>query len=199
MTMRTVTRAGWAVAAVLVVGLAVTGCSSKKPPVARPVQPPDTSTTPAPALPPPPPMPTTTARETPVTPAPKLPEDTMASRSVDDLNRDSPFKPVFFGYDSADLTPEGRAALDENSTILKTYSTWTVTVEGHCDERGTAEYNLALGDRRAAAAVSYLVSLGIPASRVRTVSYGKEFPFDPGHDEAAWARNRRAHTVITGK
>jgi peptidoglycan-associated lipoprotein len=201
MTMRTVTRAGWAVAAILAVGLAVTGCSSKKPPVARPVQPPDSSTTPAPALPPPPPPPTsaTPVRETPVTPAPKLPEDTMASRSVDDLNRDSPFKPVFFGLDNADLSPEGRAALDENATILKTYSTWTVTIEGHCDERGTAEYNLALGDRRAEAAKAYLVSLGIPASRVRTVSYGKEFPFDPGHDESAWARNRRAHTVITGK
>jgi peptidoglycan-associated lipoprotein len=200
MTKRTVTGAGWAIAAVLVVGLTATGCSSKKPPVARPVQPPDSSTTPAPALPPPPPPPAaTTIRETPVAPAPKLPDDTMASRSVDDLNRDSPFKPVFYGYDSAELSPEGRAALDENSTILKTYSTWAVTVEGHCDERGTAEYNLALGERRAAAAVSYLVSLGIPPSRLRTVSYGKEFPFDPGHDESAWGRNRRAHIVITGK
>jgi peptidoglycan-associated lipoprotein len=72
-------------------------------------------------------------------------------------------------------------------------------VEGHCDERGTAEYNLALGDRRAAAAVAYLRSLGITADRLKTVSYGKEFPFDPGHDEAAWSQNRRAHFVITGK
>ncbi len=200
MTKRMVTRSSWAVAAVLFVGLTAAGCSSKTPPVARPVQPPDTSTTPAPATPPPPPAATPTpVRETPITPAPKLPDETMASRSVDDLNRDSPFKPVFFGYDSAELSPEGRAALDENSTILKTYTTWSVTIEGHCDERGTAEYNLALGERRAAAAISYLVSLGIPAGRLRSVSYGKEFPFDPGHDEAAWARNRRAHVVITGK
>jgi peptidoglycan-associated lipoprotein len=78
-------------------------------------------------------------------------------------------------------------------------SSWIVTVEGHCDERGTAEYNLALGDRRATAAVAYLRSLGIPADRLKTVSYGKEFPFDPGHDETAWAKNRRAHFVITAK
>jgi peptidoglycan-associated lipoprotein len=74
-----------------------------------------------------------------------------------------------------------------------------VTIEGHCDERGTAEYNLALGERRAGAALAYLVSLGIPASRLKTVSYGKEFPFDPGHDDSAWAKNRRAHFVITAK
>ena len=74
-----------------------------------------------------------------------------------------------------------------------------MTVEGHCDERGTAEYNLALGERRAIAARAYLVSLGIPADRLRTVSYGKEFPFDPGQDEAAFSKNRRAHFVITAK
>ena len=74
-----------------------------------------------------------------------------------------------------------------------------MTIEGHCDERGTAEYNLALGERRATAARAYLVSLGIPADRLRTVSYGKEFPFDPGHDESAFAKNRRAHFVITAK
>ena len=90
-------------------------------------------------------------------------------------------------------------ALDENAALLKRYPTWTVTIEGHCDERGTAEYNLALGERRAVAARAYLVSLGIPADRLRTVSYGKEFPFDPGHDEAAFAKNRRAHFVITAK
>ena len=89
--------------------------------------------------------------------------------------------------------------LDANAEVLKRYATWVVTIEGHCDERGTAEYNLALGERRAVAARSYLVSLGIGADRLKTVSYGKEFPFDPGHDEAAWAKNRRAHFVITSK
>ncbi len=76
---------------------------------------------------------------------------------------------------------------------------WEITIEGHCDERGTAEYNLALGERRALASRDYLVTLGIPGDRLRTVSYGKEFPFDPGRDEEAWQRNRRAHFVITAR
>jgi peptidoglycan-associated lipoprotein len=83
--------------------------------------------------------------------------------------------------------------------LLKRYASWTVTVEGHCDERGTAEYNLALGERRAGAARAYLVSLGISGDRLKIVSYGKEFPFDPGHDESAFSKNRRAHFVITAK
>ena len=82
---------------------------------------------------------------------------------------------------------------------MKKNPRWVVTIEGHCDERGTAEYNLALGERRANTARDYLVSLGIPAARVKTVSYGKEFPFDPAHNEGAWAKNRRAHFVITAK
>ena len=83
--------------------------------------------------------------------------------------------------------------------MLKTYSTWVIAIEGHCDERGTAEYNLALGDRRALAARNYLLSLGVPAARIKTVSYGKEFPFDPGHAEASWKKNRRAQFMVTAK
>ena len=134
------------------------------------------------------------------TPAP-IREDNLSSNatSLDDLNRTSPLRPAFFALDSSDIDPVAKAALDANAAILKQNATWVVTVEGHCDERGTAEYNLALGDRRAAAAVAYLRSLGIPAERLKTVSYGKEFPFDPGHDEAAWRNNRRAHFVITAK
>ena len=97
------------------------------------------------------------------------------------------------------MSPAAQALLDANATVLKTYRNWTVTIEGHCDERGSAEYNLALGERRAVAARAYLVSLGVPADRLRTVSYGKEFPFDSGKDEAAFAKNRRAHFVITAK
>ena len=93
----------------------------------------------------------------------------------------------------------GQQALNADADILKKYPGWTITIEGHCDERGTAEYNLALGERRALAAKTYLVSLGIPADRLRTVSYGKEFPFDPGHSEDAWSKNRRAHFVVTSK
>jgi len=180
---------------IAVASLALAACAPKKAPVARPLPPPPPPTIQE-APPPPPPAPV--AERPVVTPAP-IAEDPMTSRSVDELNRDSPMRVAYFGYDSAELSAEARAALDANAAILKKYPTWTVTVEGHCDERGTAEYNLALGERRAVAAQSYMVALGIPASRVKLVSYGKEFPFDPGHDDAAWARNRRAHFVITGK
>jgi peptidoglycan-associated lipoprotein len=192
MTMRSVTLTAACAAAIL-----VSACAKPQLPVARPVPPPSASgagETPAPPAPKP-----TTVADAPVVAEPALTDDPMAARSIDELNRDSPLKPAFFLYDSDELTAEARAALDENAAILKRYPAWAVTVEGHCDERGTAEYNLALGERRAVAALSYLVSLGIEQRRLRTVSYGKEFPFDPGRDEAAWARNRRAHFVITGK
>ena len=87
---------------------------------------------------------------------------------------------MFFELDSSDVSAEGQQVLQANAAVLKKYPTWQVTIEGHCDERGTAEYNLALGERRALAAKNYLVSLGIAADKVRTVSYGKEFPFDAG-------------------
>jgi peptidoglycan-associated lipoprotein len=128
-----------------------------------------------------------------------LSDDSLSSASLDDLNRNSPLKPAFFDLDSSDITPAAQAALDENATILKRYPGWAVTIEGHCDERGSAEYNLALGERRAVAARAYLVSVGISADRLKTVSYGKEFPFDSGHDEAAFFKNRRAHFVVTAK
>jgi peptidoglycan-associated lipoprotein len=171
-------------------------CKKTTQPVAKPMPPPSLgtstgSTTPAP---PPPPEPV----EEPVV-VPSIPEDPVASRSLDELNRDSPLKPVFYELDSADLSAAAQQALQENAGVLKKYGTWQITIEGHCDERGTAEYNLALGERRAITARDYLVSLGIPATRVKTVSYGKEFPFDPGHTDAAWSKNRRAHFVITAK
>lgn len=179
----------------LVVGFTAVGCGRKTPPIARPAPPPPIAPT-APVRPPAPPEPV--AEPTVVPPEP-VPSDSISSASLDDLNRSSPLKPVFFDYDSAELAPPAQASLTENAAVLKRYSTWTVTIEGHCDERGTAEYNLALGERRAVAARTYLVSLGIPADRLRTVSYGKEFPFEPGHDDAAYAKNRRAHLVITAK
>jgi peptidoglycan-associated lipoprotein len=126
-------------------------------------------------------------------------EDAIASGSIDDINRNSPMRPVFYGFDLSEVDAEGQRVLQANADVLRKYSTWQISIEGHCDERGTAEYNLALGERRAVAARNYLVSLGISADRVKTVSYGKEFPFDPGHDEAAWAKNRRAQFVLTSK
>ena len=108
-------------------------------------------------------------------------------------------RPLFFEHDSSDVSSDGQQVLQANAAVLKKYPTMQITIEGHCDERGTAEYNLALGERRALAAKNYLVSLGVGADKVKTVSYGKEFPFDPGHDDAAWSKNRRAHFVITAK
>jgi len=104
---------------------------------------------------------------------------------------------VFFGFDKTDLSSEARATLDRQSAWLKKYAAVKVTVEGHADERGTREYNLALGERRAVAAKNYLVAAGISADRVKTVSYGKERPAVLGSNEAAWAQNRRAVTVVT--
>jgi peptidoglycan-associated lipoprotein len=172
-------------------------CGSKKAPVLEPSAP-AAETAPAPEAPPQPPAPRAETVVPTPTPAP-IREEPVTASSLDDLNRNSPLKPVFFGLDSSDVDPAGRTVLDANAAVLKQNSSWVVTIEGHCDERGTAEYNLALGDRRAGAAVAYLRSLGIPADRIKTVSYGKEFPFDPGHDEGAWSKNRRAHFVITAK
>jgi peptidoglycan-associated lipoprotein len=195
--MSTMKAARWTAVLIALVAMATAAaCHKKTPPVARPAPPPATTTTTTPARPPTPPEPV--AEPTIVPPEP-VRDDAISSASLDDLNKSSPLKPVFFELDSTDLSPAGQKALDENAALLKRYGSWAVTVEGHCDERGTAEYNLALGERRAIAARAYLVSLGIPADRLRTVSYGKEFPFDPGHDESAFAKNRRAHFVITAK
>jgi peptidoglycan-associated lipoprotein len=187
----------WGVATTIVVmTLAAVGCGGGKakpttpgstPPVA---QPPEVTRPDAP--------PQRVEEPTPM-PTEPLAEDAIGGKSLDDLNRDSPLKPVFFGLDSADLDSDGQAIAQANAELLKRYPSWAITIEGHCDERGTAEYNLALGERRAVAVKTYLVSLGISPDRLRTVSYGKEFPFDPAHSEGAWSKNRRGHFVITAK
>ena len=175
--------------------MAAAACGKKPAPVTRPIPPPPpiTSTAPRPPGPPEP------VSEPVMVPPEPVRDDAISSGTIDDLNRNSLLKPIYFELDSSELSPGGQRVLDENAAVLKKYPSWAVTIEGHCDERGTAEYNLALGERRAVAARAYLVSLGLSADRLRTVSYGKEFPFDPGHDEAAFAKNRRAHFVITAK
>jgi len=183
---------------ILILTSLAAGCARRQPPVAGPTAPQPAPPPPPTAAQPPPPPPVRVEDAQPVAPG-ALTEDAIGNRSLDDLNRDSPFAPVFFGLDSAELDDAGRAVATANAQLLRKYATWTITVEGHCDERGTAEYNLALGERRAVAVTTYLVSLGIAPDRIRAVSYGNEFPFDPGHDEAAWAKNRRAHFVITSK
>ena len=176
----------------LATALAACGKKPPPPPPMPPPPPPVEATTPPP--PPPPPAPT---------PAPesRVPteDEIFARMSLEELNAKKPLADVFFPLDSSDLPDEARASLQKNTEYLKRWNSLKISVEGHCDERGTAEYNLALGELRAIAVKNYLVSLGIAPSRILTVSYGKEFPFDPAHHEAAWAKNRRAHFVITSK
>jgi peptidoglycan-associated lipoprotein len=102
---------------------------------------------------------------------------------------------VFFDTDKSDLNPAARTTLDAWAKYLAANTSQTMTIQGHCDERGTREYNLALGDRRATAVKNYLVALGVAPNRIQTISYGKERPDDPGHTEAAWAKNRRGVAV----
>lgn len=106
---------------------------------------------------------------------------------------------IHFDFDKYDLSAHAREILANKAYFLKQYPSTKILIEGHCDERGTSEYNLALGERRANSAKQYLVQLGISEDRISTISYGKERPLDPGHNEAAWAKNRRAHFVIVSR
>ena len=107
-----------------------------------------------------------------------------------------PKEDIYFEFDRSALLPEAQEILKDKAKWLMANPDVSAIIEGHCDERGTNEYNMALGDRRAGSAETFLVDLGIGASRLSTISYGEEKPFDPGHDEEAWAKNRRAHFVI---
>ena len=109
------------------------------------------------------------------------------------------FADIHFDFDKFNLREEDRVILKKHAERLSVNREVTIIVEGHCDETGTAEYNLALGERRANAAVKFLIDLGIDAKRIKTISYGKELPLDPEHNEEAWARNRRAHFVASVK
>jgi peptidoglycan-associated lipoprotein len=106
-------------------------------------------------------------------------------------------KPIYFAYDQYTLSPEAQESLRYNAEILNRSANVAVVAEGHCDERGTAEYNLALGDRRARSAVEFLASLGVKPERLSTVSYGSELPVDPAHNEAAWSKNRRVYLRVS--
>ena len=122
---------------------------------------------------------------------------------IEELNRVAQsrglIQDAFFEYNESTLSSGAQAALTASADFLKKNGQYNLLIEGHCDERGTEQYNLALGDRRANTAKEYLATLGVDAGRIRTVSYGEERPFDGGHDESAWAKNRRAHLVLVGK
>ena len=163
-----------ALAATVVGTLALTACK-KEAPAELPPAPQSTATTPTPAPPPSGPVPGTQAHFA----------QAMAGRDT-----------IYFDTDKFNIDAEDQAALREQAAYLQQYPNIRATVEGHCDERGTREYNLALGERRANAAKNYIVSLGVPADRLTVVSYGKERPVALGSNEQAWARNRRAVTIV---
>ena len=160
-----------------------------------------------PPPPPPPPAPVAPEAPPPAPPPPPRPEvapvvDEYArikAMSAEDIEKSGLLAEVYFDFDKADVRDADRAVLAKNADALKRFDFLRVTVEGHCDERGTVEYNLALGERRARATYDYLVSLGVPAGRLKTVSYGKEVPACTQSTEECWQRNRRGHFTVTGK
>jgi len=156
------------------------GCSKEEPP------PPTAEAQPRPVAPPPPPP-----APTPIPP----PGPSISQQAFQEFQNQD----IYFDFDKYDLRTDARTSLDRKASFLNQNSSVRVQVEGHCDERGTNEYNMALGERRANAAKQYLTTAGISAGRLSTISYGEERPLDPSHTEAAWARNRRAHFVITGQ
>ena len=174
------------------VGLGVAACGKKAPAVSPP--PPIPPAAPAaPPAPPPPPAPAAAPA------APRVPteDEVFARMSADEVAKN--FRDVFFDLDASTIKDDGRSALQANATYMKRWTSIRVTIEGHCDERGTAEYNLGLGDRRGNAVKAYLVELGVPASSITVVSKGKEAPFCSEHNEACWKENRRGHFVVTAK
>ena len=140
-----------------------------------------------------------TVVQPPTTTPPGGVESAELPADVREINARGYLKDAFFDYDKSDLRDDARTALAADADWLKKNRTIQYLVEGHCDERGTSEYNLALGDRRANAAKEYLVSLGVDASRIRTVSYGKERPFCNQSSEDCWQQNRRAHFLVTAR
>jgi peptidoglycan-associated lipoprotein len=122
-----------------------------------------------------------------------------ALRSGQSTAASGPLKDVFFAFDRSELSEEARATLKDNTGWLKANASARVQIEGHCDERGAEDYNMALGAKRAQAAMEYLTTLGIPASRMSTISYGEEVPACTDHTEECWAKNRRARFVVVSK
>ncbi len=125
----------------------------------------------------------------------QLPQPTLTSQA-EEYNRTQVLRTVYFDFDKSELKDPARRTLTSNARWLRSNADFNVAIEGHCDERGTEEYNLALGEHRAHAVRAYLISLGIPAHRLATISYGEEHPEDSAHTEAAWSKNRRAQFLV---
>jgi peptidoglycan-associated lipoprotein len=181
-------------AVVLMAAVSGVACRHPKPqvPAPAPVSKPAPPTSPA-TPPPPPPAPA------PTQPAPPTEDEIFRKKTLEQLNAEKPLADVFFVYDSTDLSAEARGLLQKDVDWMKKWTTTKVMVEGHADSRGTNEYNLALGERRADAARDYLVSLGVGADRITIVSKGEEQPFCSEETEPCWQQNRRGHFIITAK
>ena len=179
----------------LLLAVAAAGCHPRPPATAPSRTTPTPSTVPArPPAPPAPPAPA--ARPT---PAPLSEAELFRRKSLNALNAERPLGDVFFDYDQNALPEEARRVLQQDAQWLTKWPQTTVRIDGHCDERGSAEYNLSLGDRRAATVREYLTSLGVPADRIQMRSLGKEAPFCQGNGESCWSQNRRGHFEITKK
>ncbi len=176
----------------LLAALTITACGGREVPVQAPPPPPQAAAKP-PAPPPPPPPPPAPA------PAPLTEEELFAQKTLEQLNAERPLTDVFFDLDQSAIREDGRQALQADAEWLKRWQSTRIVIEGHCDSRGSSEYNLALGARRATAVRDYLVSLGVPANRIEVISKGKEEPFCTQENESCWQQNRRGHLLITAK
>src|SRR5438876_539986 len=182
----------------LAASIALAGCHKKVPQQAIAPPPPPPPAAPAPPPPPPPPPPPRAAAPAPA-PRPPTEEELFARKSLDELNREMPLGDAYFDLDKSDIRADAQSALQKDADWMKKWTSTRVQVEGHCDERGSAGYNLGLGSRRATSVKDYLVNLGIAASRIDIVSKGKEAPVCTEHNESCWQQNRRGHFIVTAK
>lgn len=174
--------------------LTLAACHKKVPPPA-PAPPPPPAATPAPPAPPPPPPAPAPAPP----PSPLTEEQIFAQKSLEQLNAERPLQDVYFDLDKSELRDDAKAPLQRDADWLKKWGSTTTSIEGHCDSRGSAEYNLALGARRGNVVKEYLVSLGVSPTRLTVISKGKEQPVCTEENESCWQQNRRGHFVLTGK
>jgi peptidoglycan-associated lipoprotein len=186
-------------AMVLCVPLILASCG-RRPPVARAAPPPAViEESPSPPPPPPPAAPASEPEPASAAPPTLSEEEIFAGKTLEELNAERPLGDVFFDCDEFTIRNDARAVLQQNADWLSRWTSTRITIEGHCDARGTNEYNLALGDRRGHAVREYLVSLGVESQRIVVVSKGEESPICFDETEACWQRNRRAHPIITAK
>jgi peptidoglycan-associated lipoprotein len=179
----------------MAVAVFAAGCHKKVPaPAPAPPPPPPA----APVTPPPPPPPPPAPQPVPA-PAPLSEDQIFAQKTLEQVNLEKPLDDVYFELDQSAIRDEARAPLQKDADWMKKWTSTQVTIEGHCDSRGSSEYNLALGSRRAEAVKDYLVGRGIPAGRLAVVSKGKEQPFCTDENEGCWQQNRRGHFIVTAK